>query len=153
MPFGSIMAYGFTAAPVGFLYAGTEVPAPHLPVLSRHIYPVLTPELKFRCHVRSIDRFGAVLAEARFNRVETANQREQLAAQLGEPSNDSRGRHPFAVWHRRIPRDDRVGVDRAGNAGLSGGDHVIPNGEVPRHAHLTGEGHVVAEGRAAGDPD
>src|SRR5215212_7671816 len=103
MPFGSIMAYGFMAArpasstpelkfrrhisqslratsirssrrnwSCGAIsakaHAGTEVPAPHL--------PVLTPELKFRRHVRSIDRFGAVLAKARFKRVETANQRE-----------------------------------------------------------------------------
>src|SRR5215212_9612603 len=37
--------------PAGFLYAGTEVPAPHLPVLTRHIYPVLTPELELRRYI------------------------------------------------------------------------------------------------------
>src|SRR5215218_8085773 len=49
--------------PAGFLYAGTEVPAPHLPVLTRHIYPVLTPELpkltpelKFRRHICQCSR-------------------------------------------------------------------------------------------------
>src|SRR5215203_6664733 len=130
----SIMAYGFC-----------EAPGPHAQVL-------LLPTGRSLMAVRSLSA-PAIRSKAPLERVEPLGQRGELAAQLGQPTDDGGRLQPLAVRNSRIARDERSRLHRVWNACLRGGDDVIADRDVARHAHLPRQRDVISDNGAAGDAD
>ncbi len=77
----------------------------------------------------------------------------QRLLQLREPAEYDGRLQPLAVRDGGIAGDERAGVHRVRDAGLSGSGDAVANLEMAGHADLAGKDHVVANHGAAGNPD
>src|SRR6266566_4138736 len=60
---------------------------------------------------------------------------------------------PELVVDGGIAGNNLVGFDGIRNSGLRRGDDAIPDFQMPRDAHLSGEDHIPADSGAAGQTD